>query len=97
MKGSGPRGKTKGDQEQWAFPDIVLEEWERREIIAEVVKIATKAMFNHHYYEFGGKTFHQAQGGPIGLRGTCAIARLVLQIFDSKWKSKLEGLGSGHG
>ena len=29
MRGSGPRGKTKGDQEQWAFPDIVLEEWEK--------------------------------------------------------------------
>ena len=58
-----------------------------------MVKTATKAMFNHHFYEFGGKTFHQAQGGPIGLRGTCAIARLVLQIFNSKWKSKLDELG----
>ena len=93
MKGEGPRGKTKGDQEQWIFPDVILKDWEREEIISEVVKTATKAMFKNHFYEFSGKTFHQAQGGPLGLRGTCAIARLVLQVFDSKWRSRLCELG----
>jgi len=32
----------------------------------------------HHYYTFGGKTFHQTRGGPIGLRGTCAVARVAM-------------------
>ena len=86
MKGPGPRGKTKNDQEQWIFPPVKLEEWEKKRIIAEVIGVATKAMFRNHYYQFGGKNFHQEQGGPIGLRGTCAIARLVLQVFDTKWK-----------
>ena len=93
LKGSGPRGKVKGDQEQWEFPPVVLTDDEKREVIAEVVAIATKAMFNNHYYQFGGKTFHQAQGGPIGLRGTCAIARVVMQLFDAKWKRRLHDLG----
>ena len=71
------------------FPPIVLEQWEKDELISQVVKIATKAMFNNHFYKFGGKMFKQREGGPIGLRGTCAVARLVLQMFDLKWESRL--------
>ena len=26
---------------------------------------------------------------PIGLRGTCAVARIVMQMFDSRWKEIL--------
>ena len=32
-------------------------------------------------------------GGPIGLRGTCSIARLVLQVWDRKWVQRMEGAG----
>ena len=70
-----------------------LEEWEKKQLIAEVVALATKAMFKNHYYKFGGKMFHQKKGGPIGLRGTCAVARLVMQLFDGKWKNVLTELG----
>ena len=93
LKGAGPQGKLKGDQEQWIFMDVVLTEEEKRKIVAEVVALATKAMFNNHFYKFGGKMYHQAQGGPIGLRGTCAVARMVMQLFDQKWGSRLENLG----
>ena len=68
-------------------------DWERKEIVAEVVALATKAMFRNHFYQFGGDTFHQRQGGPIGLRGTCAIARVVMNLFDRKWKLRLQELG----
>ena len=57
------------------------------------VSLATKAMFNHHYYQFGGTTFRQSEGGPIGLRGTCAVARLVMPLFDIKWKEALTTQG----
>ena len=93
LRGAGPRGRVKGDQEQWEFPPVILDEWEKKEIIAEVVSLAVKAMFRHHYYHFGGDIYHQAQGGPIGLRGTCAIARVIMNLFDSKWKKRLENLG----
>ena len=58
VKGAGPRGSTVGDQEQWIFPPVVLQEWEKRAVVAEVIALATRAMFHHHYYQFGGKTFH---------------------------------------
>ena len=50
-------------------------------------------MFNNHYYKYGGTTYNQVQVGPIGLRGTCAIAKLAMQLFDSKWRTVLEELG----
>ena len=65
VRGAGPKGRERGDTEQWEFPpNIVLEEWEKREIIGTVVEIATRAMLNLHFYTFGGKLF----------RGKCAVA-----------------------
>ena len=94
MRGAGPRGAERGDQEQWVFPtDIILQEWERKEIIASVIKIATETMFRKHFYTFGGKAYLQSEGGPIGLRGTCAVARIIMQLFDRKWVTLLEDMG----
>ena len=93
ITGSGPMGRTRGDQEQWEFPQIKLEDWEKREIVACVIRIAVEVMFKKHYYTFGGRTFHQRSGGPIGLRGTCGVARVVMQIYDRKFMGKLEELG----
>ena len=61
--------------------------------MATVVQIATEAMFRNHFYEFGGQRFQQQEGGPIGLRGTCSVARLTMQIFDRKWSNILEDQG----
>ena len=93
IKGKGPMGKIRGDSEQWIFPSVKLEEWEERELIATVIEIAATAMFERHFYTFGGKQFKQSGGGPIGLRGTCAVARLIMQLFDQKWKTVLESWG----
>ena len=92
ITGSGPRGGERGDQEQWVFPRVTLEDWEKKKIVASVIKLATEAMFRKHFYSFGGKNFHQAGGGPIGLRGTCSVARLIMQIFDRKWGDLLKDL-----
>ena len=54
-------------------------------MVATVVELATKAMFDNHYYGFNGRKFKQREGGPIGLRGTCTIARLTMQAFDRLW------------
>ena len=53
--------------------------------MAEVIKIVTEVMFNNHLYTFGGRTYRQRTGGPIGLRGTCAIARLTMCNWDRHW------------
>ena len=93
LRGVGPQGGGRGDQEQWIFPRVRLRQGERKLLVATVVKLATKAMFKHHFYGFAGSKFQQMEGGPIGLRGTCSIARLVMQIWDKKWVSRVEEAG----
>ena len=66
---------------------------EKKDIITTVVRIVTEELFKHHYYSFGGAVYHQQGGGPIGLRATCAIARVCMQLFDRKWRRILEELG----
>ena len=92
IRGAGPKGPDSGDTEQWVFPHVVLSQEDKLEIIGTVLSIATTEMFKHHYYSFGGQMFRQEAGGPIGLRGTCAVARLLMQIFDVKWEIVLKDL-----
>ena len=93
LRGAGPQGGARGDQEQWEFPRVRLRKDEKKLLVATVVMLATQAMFQHHYYGFGGNKFQQMEGGPIGLRGTCTIARLVMQIFDQKWEGLVMNAG----
>ena len=73
----------------WIFPDVKLKEEEKREILATVVAIAVQVLFETHLYTFGGKNFKQRKGGPIGLRATCALARLIMCKWDTIWKGVL--------
>ena len=59
-------------------------------MIATIVQIGVLVMMNTHLYSFNGKTFIQQGGGPIGLRSTCAVARVVMNEWDAKWMEKLE-------
>ena len=43
-----------------------------------VVKVATRTIFRHHCYQFDGVVYRQAKGGPIGLRFTSIVARIVM-------------------
>ena len=78
VRGAGPKGPDIGDTDQWVFPRVVLSDQDKLEILGAVLSIATTALFTHHFYSFGGATFKQLKGGPIGLRGTCAVPRLLI-------------------
>ena len=93
VRGAGPSGPTRGDQEQWKFkPNLNIREAEKREIIARVIEIAVQVMFSTHVYTFGGDYYRQTTGGPIGLRSTCSVARLVMKVWDDKWLQRLQEL-----
>ena len=81
-----------GSQEQWIFPNVVLSREDKRKILAAVVRIAVEVLFSTHLYTFGGKTFLQKKGGPIGLRATCAIARLAMSMWDKAWLTMVDRL-----
>ena len=93
LRGAGPQGRERGDQKQWVFPKVRVRLEEKRLLVATVVQLATIAMFQHHYYGFANGKFQQMEGGPIGLRGTCTIARLVMQVFDRRWEKMVTGAG----
>ena len=52
--------------------------------MATVMRIAVITLFRTHTYSFGGKYYLQKAGGPIGLRSTCCIARLVMVWWDEE-------------
>ena len=81
----GPNGPEVGDQNQWALPpNVKLTKREKRMMVATVMNIAVLVLFQTHVYEFVGKFFLQKKGGPIGLRPTCAIARIVMLWWDEQ-------------
>ena len=67
LTGTGPQGALKGDSEQWVFPKVRLKWVEKRLLVATVVELATKAMFDNHYYGFNGRKFKQREGAPLVL------------------------------
>ena len=73
----------------WNFPDVELTQIEERLVIATMVQIGIIIMMNTHLYTFNTKIFLQQEGGPIGLRATCAVARVTMNAWDVKWKTML--------
>ena len=78
------------NEEHWFFPRVELTEHEKRMITATVVKIMILVMMNTHIYTWDGETFLQTAGGPIGLRSTCAVARVVMNEWDARWMELCE-------
>ena len=84
MTGPLPRGPCENGEEQWIFPEVKLTVEEKKSILATVAEIGVRAVFRTHAYSFGGKLYHQQGGGPIGLRATGAIARVVMGTWDKE-------------
>ena len=67
---------------QQEIEEVDLSEAEKKQIIGAVIEIALKILFKNFTYKFGGKFFHQEEGGPIGVRATfLAIFQLFQVIF----------------
>ena len=46
-------------------------------------------MFNTHVDSFNGDLLLQKAGGPLGLRSTCAVARVTMNEWDARWQEIL--------
>ena len=87
LTGARPLGAVAEDEIQWEFKQgLRLTEKEKTTVMAEVMRLAVELMYETHLYTFGGKCYKQREGGPIGLRSTCALARVVMGRWDIKWK-----------
>ena len=91
LTGAGPMGAECDDENQWEFRgEVHLTEQDKKRVMAEVMRLAVELMFSTHVYSFGGRCYKQREGGPIGLRSTCALARVVMGRWDMKWKEKVK-------
>ena len=70
-----------------------LSELQKKKVIARVLQVAVKTMFRTHVYKFDTKYYLQQQGGPIGLRATCAVARLTMIMWDRMWLELVTEMG----
>ena len=86
-------GADTGKKVQWEFPNVELTALEKRKVLANVLKIAVLTMFGTHIYTFDNRYYLQQRGGPIGLRATCAVARLTMVEWDKLWVELLTKMG----
>ena len=71
-------------QYKWVFQSQDPTPGEVKKLIALLVKHMMKLAFKGHVYKFGDKIFLQTKGGPIGLRLSGSVARLILLWFDKQ-------------
>ena len=83
------RGKEGSELTQWIFPRRTPSEDELKEIIGLVAEIGIRVLWENYCYDFGGKTYQQAVGGPIGKRTTMAASRIVMADFFCKYNDIL--------
>ena len=69
----------------WIYPQVQPTERQRRQVIGMVAEIGTRVVFENFCYQFGGESFHQQGGGPIGARVTMCAAKMVMQNWSRKY------------
>ena len=71
----------------------MMSEIEKRMILGMAVQVGIITMMNTHLYSFDGNIYLQKSGGPIGLRATCAVARITMSMWDKRWMNMMEKEG----
>ena len=60
----------------WKRPMSEPTEYEKRALVAAATALGVQACFNLHTYQFGGSTYHQQGGSPIGVDLSGDVAEL---------------------
>ena len=75
-------GIKDGEVSNWEFStDIDPPEEMKSDMMSKVIELIVKACWSLQLYQFGGQTFLQTDGGPIGNRLTMACARVVMIMW----------------
>ena len=71
------------EKNRWWFPKKIadLTEKEKKTTAACVIQQMILATFQSHVYEWDGNIYQQADGGPIGLRSTQPVARILMDYW----------------
>ena len=58
-----------------------------------IAEVGIRILWENYPYDFGGKTYQQCEGGPIGQRPTMAASRLVMEEFFQQYEKILTRAG----
>ena len=83
-------GKKSKDPKSWRDTNREIFKTDEKKIFAAVMEVMINVAMATHVYSFGGKVFLQADGGPIGLKLTAALAALIMKLWDIAWLKLLE-------
>ena len=99
--GSHPTIKTfhvDEQKERWSYPhpvDFLTLEL-KRNIVANIIEQMMIEPFETHVYEWEGKLYLQMAGGPIGLRSSGPVARILMDFWISELLEIADRCNSKH-
>ena len=73
------------DLDAWDFSKVKLTDENKKTLISCMIQIMVLLMCSTTCYKFGGKLYIQKSGLGIGLRGSAALARVVMCTWDKVW------------
>ena len=79
-------GEKSREDDMWRDSQREPTESEKKKIVAHVLEIAVLVAMSNHLYNFGGNTYIQASGGPIGMRATASLANVIMKLWDLAWQ-----------
>ena len=85
-------GFLNGNEDHWIHHQGPMDGGEEKRVLGAVVAGLVGKVLDRHPVTCSGETFVQNTGGAIGLDLTCTVAKSVMQKFDSKLESFLQGL-----
>ena len=70
-------------KERWWSPvsPEKLEDNQKKLVMGCVVQSMITTVFSNHFYEWDGQVFRQQDGGPIGLRATQPVSRIIMDFW----------------
>ena len=90
------KNKTDGlidDYDLWYFPTENPSDQEIKVMLAEVIAIAVKVVFNNHVFKFDGDIYIQVNEGGTGVRLTGVLAEIVMILWCSELSRRMENAG----
>ena len=94
MQNEEVKGKKKNLQNVWTFPPKAKPtDHQKKVLAARMGEIGVRVVWRNLMFQFGGHTYLQSEGGPIGARLTMACARLVMQDWAEDYKEILTRSG----
>ena len=90
MRNKDINSKKEKLEDGWVYGDDLPNKHEERELLSRVIEIGLRMIFENFCYQFGGDSYKQQFGGPIGNRVTMAASRVTMQHWGRMTRLTLE-------